>query len=171
MDYAELYENVAREIPISEVFAIQVETWRHSSRLQITQWTIYVESEISSGPFYRGLTAEAAYQIFMAARVTPEVLEVVSAAVSGKPKLTREAVSAAVELIVDARSDLTPEYVANAAHVLTDQLGMELEISESLIFWASRRSRSEANAVYEHWLNGCVAGKTAAELNTTPDAV
>jgi hypothetical protein len=167
MDYQELYEAMARDLPDDCRFNVSVGTWRYHSNGESyykTEWVIYVSGDVNPGPFYRGVSADSAYEAFTASRKPPETLQETSAAVKGRPKPTLDELNDAVADLVNGRLNLDHTTVANLAMELTEDLGIELEIGENLLFWGSRNGPG-ASFPYNHWLKGCVAGKSAEQIS------
>jgi hypothetical protein len=72
MDYNELYERVKAALPAGACFCVGVETWCNhpgdASPPSWPSWQIYLEEP---GCFYRGATAQAAFDAFVLAISPP----------------------------------------------------------------------------------------------------
>lgn len=160
MDQAALWAAVKELAPDMEI-CVGVETWGSSKGCHSdTTWQIYLSVP---GTFYRGATPEAALDAFKAVYGPKpqdqkiEIEQLINSEVSG---------------LISSRQSISPEKASELGLELTTITGIDLEISENLVFWYSRMftgdpdkaKTAEADRAYQAWLDGAVHDRPAGEI-------
>ena len=85
MTYAELFENLAADLPPSRGFNIEVSTWRHGhDKKPYTTWSIYLapNAESVETARFEGPTAESVYLAFASSKGQVETIHETAALVN-----------------------------------------------------------------------------------------